>query len=100
MAITHLGLLSRILLMLLAFRNPRLKGSFLKPVVVEEFFPLKCGVVELEGFMRRAEAAGLVQGWVSFYWGKRAEEYAEEEGIGAAIKAQWLQRFAEMGAGR
>lgn len=68
--------------------------------MVEEVFPLKCGVGELEDFMQRAEAGGLVGGWVSFYWGRSAVEYDAEEGIGPAIKAEWLRRFKAMQGGR
>ena len=71
-----------------------------KPVVVEECFPLKCSADELAAFMKRAEAGGLASGWISFYWGKTAEEYRDEEGIGAALKAMWLERFAALGAAR
>jgi len=59
-----------------------------KPVVVEEFFPLKCSLDELETFMDRADA--MVAGWIGFYWGQTREQLREEETMQSAIIASYL----------
>jgi hypothetical protein len=67
-----------------------------KPLVIEEIFPLECGVKELDDFIegsrRRAE------GWIGFYWGTTREEYAGRDADmkGALIKS-WLDYFVEKG---
>jgi len=63
-----------------------------KPLVVEECFPLRCGIDELCAFIDRSRE--FVDGWMSFYWGEDAAHY-EREGktIGDAIVAGWLRRF-------
>ncbi len=40
-----------------------------KPIVIEEMFPLKCSVEELEQFV--TQSASRVDGWISFFWGTR-----------------------------
>jgi hypothetical protein len=66
-----------------------------KPLVIEEMFPLLCSLDEMDEFIRKS--AGMVEGWISFYWGRTIEEYrsAEEPGIADAIVAQWLEYFRE-----
>ncbi|MBL9155757.1 MAG: cellulase family glycosylhydrolase [Verrucomicrobiales bacterium] len=68
-----------------------------KPLVVEETFPLKCSLDELATFIDTASRDGLAQGWISFYWGKTAAEYAAEpDDLAAAVKAAWLERFRQI----
>ena len=68
-----------------------------KPVVIEETFPLKSSIDELVQFIEQANAAKLADGWISFYWGKSAQEYAEDEGnFASAFKKAWLERFRDM----
>jgi len=63
-----------------------------KPLIIEETFPLKCSSTELLDFIDRSRT--IAEGWVSFYWGKTAEEYARERGdIASAIKREWLEKF-------
>jgi hypothetical protein len=62
-----------------------------KPLVVEEFFPLKCSLPEADRFIDRA--ADFVSGWFSFYWGTPAHEYAQQSGIADALKSKWLNYF-------
>ncbi len=62
-----------------------------KPVVIEETFPLKCGVDELGLFIDRVRPD--VQGWISFYWGKTIKDYQAGSTIGDAVMAQWLVLF-------
>ncbi|MHB8969364.1 MAG: cellulase family glycosylhydrolase, partial [Pirellulaceae bacterium] len=44
-----------------------------KPVVIEETFPLKCSFAEMTRFL--TESRGSAAGWISFYWGRTADEY-------------------------
>ncbi|MBA2117996.1 cellulase family glycosylhydrolase [Bremerella alba] len=62
-----------------------------KPLVIEEFFPLKCSVEEAVQFL--AEARPITDGVTSFYWGTTQEEYEEEGSMQGAILARWLERF-------
>jgi hypothetical protein len=68
------------------------------PVVVEEMFPLRCGVDELEDFIRRS--SDHVDGWISFYWGEPVETLRDQPQptIRDAIVADWLTRFSELAA--
>jgi len=61
-----------------------------RPVVVEETFPLKCSSAELLDFIKRSDKTA--DGWFSFYWGKKAEEYGEDS-IAATLTANWLRAF-------
>jgi hypothetical protein len=65
-----------------------------KPLVVEEFFPLSASFQETEAFMDRAKP--LVDGWISFYWGKSIEEYEKSGEMKDAIIAGWLKRFRSL----
>ena len=63
-----------------------------KPLVVEEMFPLQCGVEELDEFIDGSRT--IADGWISFYWGKTIEEYAAEDtDLAGAIMKSWLARF-------
>lgn len=63
-----------------------------KPLVIEEMFPLQCGIDEMEQFIHRSKS--IADGWISFYWGKTIEEYAAmEHDITASLIHQWLKRF-------
>ena len=62
-----------------------------KPVIIEETFPLKCSQDEMEQFIDESKA--VASGWISFYWGKTAEEYRKGGAIGDAIIANWLEWF-------
>ena len=62
-----------------------------KPVVVEEFFPLKCSYDEAEQFID--ETRPIVDGWISFYWGKTPAEYREVSDLKSTLIAGWLERF-------
>ncbi|MEZ6122698.1 MAG: cellulase family glycosylhydrolase [Planctomycetaceae bacterium] len=67
-----------------------------KPLVVEEMFPLKSGIDDIEQFIRGS--ASHTDGWISFYWGKTASELAEKKNasIGDAITAKWLETFTRL----
>ncbi len=62
-----------------------------KPLVIEEIFPLGAGVGETAEFIEAARED--VNGWISFYWGKKADEYTAEEGIKGALIGEWLRYF-------
>ena len=65
-----------------------------KPLVVEEMFPLKCDAEELREFILSSDE--YADGWISFYWGKRIDEYAKDDGIAGAITKEWLTVFQKM----
>ena len=63
-----------------------------KPLVVEEMFPLSCGAEELDAFIDGSR--NIVDGWISFYWGKSIEDYARGDlDITGAIIKGWLEHF-------
>ncbi len=65
-----------------------------RPVIVEELFPLRCGIDEAAEFVLRSR--GIASGWISFYWGKTIEELEREKTLQAAVTAAWLKRFREL----
>ncbi len=67
-----------------------------KPVVIEETFPLKCNFDEMTRFL--TESRGYAAGWISFYWGRTADELRRStpHTIGDAILAQWLEVFPQL----
>lgn len=63
-----------------------------KPLVVEEMFPLRCGVDELNAFIDGSRQ--IADGYIGFYWGKRLDlETAPHADLAAAITAGWLKYF-------
>jgi hypothetical protein len=62
-----------------------------KPLVIEEIFPLGASLEETETFIERSKTH--VDGWISFYWGKTAEECEKAGDMSHAITAAWLKRF-------
>ncbi len=62
-----------------------------KPIVVEEMFPMACGVQELDAFVEGSRS--FCDGWIGFYWGKTIEEYSKPASIGEAITKGWLEYF-------
>lgn len=71
-----------------------------KPLVVEEMFPLRCGIDELAEFIEKSRTH--VDGWISFYWGETAAELRAKERptIGHAITAAWLEKFEKLAPGK
>ena len=65
-----------------------------KPLVIEEFFPMKCSLQEAEQFL--AEARPITDGLTSFYWGRTAKEYEAEGELQGAIIGAWLRKFKEL----
>jgi hypothetical protein len=64
-----------------------------KPLVIEETFPLECGLEEMDDFLKRSR--DRAEGYVSFYWGRTIKECAEakENPMAAAILGEWLKYF-------
>jgi len=62
-----------------------------KPVVIEEIFPLKCGLEDLERFIEASRQ--VADGWIGFYWGEPPEVLRQQSGIGPAITRAWLEFF-------
>jgi hypothetical protein len=63
-----------------------------KPLVVEEMFPLSCGIEELDAFINGSK--NIADGWISFYWGKSIEDYTKSDlDITGAIIKSWLEHF-------
>jgi len=62
-----------------------------KPLVVEEIFPLRCGIDEAGAFIDGSR--DYVDGWITFYWGKTIAENEQAGDLKGAIVAQWLRYF-------
>lgn len=62
-----------------------------KPVLIEEMFPLRCSVEELEEFIDRSR--GIAAGWIGFYWGKTAEECKRDGSLRDILMLRWLNLF-------
>ena len=62
-----------------------------KPLVIEEMFPLRCSLDELQEFIEGSRQHA--DGWLSFYWGKTIGENEQKGDLQGAIVAQWLRRF-------
>ena len=62
-----------------------------KPVVIEETFPLKCGVEEFDRFM--AATRKTAAGWIGFYWGKTPAEMRPARTIPDALMFGYLEWF-------
>lgn len=64
-----------------------------KPLVVEEIFPLRSSIEEVDQFIEQSR--GYVDGWISFYWGTTVEQ-AQQQGGGRGTRlAQWLTYFRD-----
>ena len=65
-----------------------------KPLVVEEIFPLKCSLGQLDEFIMRSR--GTTDGWIGFFWGKTIEEYRRSKGgLSDTITGAWLEYFRQ-----
>jgi len=62
-----------------------------KPVVIEETFPLKCPMPELERFLQASRK--VAAGWIGFYWGKTPEECRRSGELTDALILGWLEFF-------
>lgn len=66
-----------------------------KPVVIEEIFPLKCGVDDLERFILQSQKHA--SGWFGFYWGTPPDALDPTRSIGEAMTLKWLELFQALG---
>ena len=62
-----------------------------KPLVIEETFPLRCGIEDFAAFVERARP--IAHGWIGFYWGSTREQCAAQETLRGALMASWLDYF-------
>ena len=63
-----------------------------KPLVIEELFPLWCSQEEMEVFIDGSRK--IAEGWISFYWGKTINEYAEDKDNPTSVLINnWLKYF-------
>lgn len=69
--------------------------SALKPVVVEETFPLHLAPVLMTAFVR--EHRRFAAGWLTFYWGQPPEELATQTTFEAVLLHDWLVRWQILG---
>ncbi len=69
-----------------------------KPIVIEEFFPLKCSADALGKFIDKSR--GTATGWIGFYWGKTPDEYRPPKTFGEAATLQWLELFQKKRLGK
>ena len=69
-----------------------------KPLVVEEIFPLGASLEETAEFIDSSRE--FTDGWISFYWGRTAEEYREQQDIQGAIIAAWLTWWQDNAPGQ
>ena len=65
--------------------------DFGKPLVIEEIFPLKCSVEQLDQFIIRSRVH--TDGWIGFYWGETPEELKRINTIPAGLTRGWLELF-------
>ncbi len=63
-----------------------------KPLVIEEIFPLSCSLNEMDDFINASRK--MVDGYISFYWGKPADQY-NQSGIDMTgmLIGGWLKYF-------
>jgi hypothetical protein len=69
-----------------------------KPLIIEEMFPLRCSIEELETFIDASR--DCVDGWISFYWGATIEENEKQGSLQGAIIAEWLRKFRSLSPAR
>jgi hypothetical protein len=64
-----------------------------KPLIVEEIFPLNCGIDGMQQFIEQSR--DFVCGWIGFYWGQSPEELEKTSKIGDTLTAQSLRFFQD-----
>ena len=62
-----------------------------KPLIVEEMFPLRCGVEDLDRFVQQTRP--FTDGYVGFYWGGLGKGDDPKTEIARAITKSWLDYF-------
>lgn len=64
-----------------------------KPVVIEEMYPLKCSMHELEQFINGSKK--YAAGWIGFYWGASPAELEKSTTFTDMIQLGWLKFFQQ-----
>jgi len=64
-----------------------------RPVVVEEMFPLRCGIEDLARFVEGSR--GVAAGWLGFFWGQMPEDLDPPKTVGEALTRAWLVFFRD-----
>jgi len=63
-----------------------------KPLVIEEMFPLRCSLNEMDAFIDGSRQ--IADGYISFYWGRTAEEYSRQpHDLKGMLLRGWLEYF-------
>ncbi len=66
-----------------------------KPMVVEETFPLSCGIEELDQFIDGTD--DVVDGWISHYFGKTIDEHKQGHELTDELVAGFLEYWRDKG---
>src|SRR5260221_11943200 len=76
---------------------PRVLASPHLRVVIEETFPLNCGIDELEQFMRASKT--FATGWMGHFDGQTPEQYAalQNRTVADGLWMAWLRLFEKLG---
>ncbi|HPP51654.1 MAG TPA: cellulase family glycosylhydrolase [Thermoguttaceae bacterium] len=64
-----------------------------KPLLVEEMFPLRCSVEELDAFVEGCRS--IADGWIGFFWGQTPAQSGpqQENPFQAVLMRRWLEYF-------
>jgi hypothetical protein len=66
--------------------------------VIEEFFPISANASDLAQFLTRNK--DLIDGCISFYWGRTPRELSASKDVGDAITGAWLDEFSRLNPNR
>lgn len=69
-----------------------------KPVIIEEVFPLGISLPEMKIFLDRSRESA--SGWISHFWGQTPEELRTSTAVKDRKIAQWLEMFRSMKVGQ
>ena len=69
-----------------------------KPVLIEETYPLRCSVPELQAFIERSRS--IASGYLGFYWGQTPEQLKDSTAPGDRRTLRWLELFQLIGPNR
>lgn len=75
--------------------SPAARGGFSpKPLLIEETFPMKCSIDELEKFLTNSHLTAA--GYLGFYWGQTPADLKSSNKIGDKVTLAWLELFQKM----
>jgi hypothetical protein len=60
-------------------------------VLIEETYPLRCSVPELQAFIERSRS--IASGYLGFYWGQTPEQLKDSIAPGDRRTLRWLELF-------